>query len=99
MAHTHVQADKMDAYLEWCLDVDKAVKDNETGMLMHVACDDPDDPLRISWVEVYQNDEAMRAHLGNPLVGEAMARMPEFLVERPSGGPSCPKLSSTRILG
>ena len=67
----------LDAFLEWCAVVDKAVEDVETGMLMHTL-NATDDPLTFTWVEVYQNDAALFAHLANPAVGEALAKAPEL---------------------
>ena len=55
-----------------------AVEDVETGMLMHTL-NATDDPLTFTWVEVYQNDAALHAHLGNPAVGEALAQAPELI--------------------
>lgn len=66
----------LDEFLAWCKDVDKAVEDVETGMLMHTLNAHEDDPMKFTWIEVYQNDAALTAHLGNPAVGEAMAKLP-----------------------
>ena len=38
-------------------------------MLYHNFDQDPDDPLRFVWSEVYKNDDALLAHLANPEVG------------------------------
>lgn len=65
----------MDEFLTWCKDVDKAVEDAEPGMLMHTCNAHEDDPLTFTWVEVYQNDAALSAHLANPAVAEAMGKM------------------------
>ena len=35
-------------------------------MLHHTFDQDPDDPLRFVWSEVYKNDDALLAHLANP---------------------------------
>ena len=68
----------VEKFLEWSKAVDKAVEDVETGMLMHTL-NATDDPLTFTWVEVYQNDAALHAHLGNPAVGEALAQAPELI--------------------
>jgi len=38
-------------------------------MLHHTFDQDPDDHLRFVWSEVYQNDDALLAHLANPALG------------------------------
>ena len=38
-------------------------------MLHHTFDQDPDDPLRFVWSEVYKNDDALLAHLANPALG------------------------------
>ena len=48
---------------------DEAVKASEPGMLLHTFDQDPDDPLRFVWSEVYKNDDALLAHLANPALG------------------------------
>ena len=68
----------LEKFLEFCAAVDKAVEDVETGMLMHTL-NATDDPLTFTWMEVYQNDAAFHAHLGNPAVGELLAQAPEVL--------------------
>ena len=64
---------------------DKAVEAEEPGMLHHTFDQDPDDPLRFVWSEVYKNDDALLAHLANPAVGiylEAHAELgTDFSVE------------------
>ena len=70
LAHVHVKPDCVDQYLEIAATVDKAVEDSEPGMLLHNFDADPGDPCAFTWTEVYQNDEALLAHLQNPPVGE-----------------------------
>ena len=77
MGQFKAKAGGVDAFLAWSKDVDKAVEDAETGMLMHMLCAHEDDPLTFTWVELYQNDAALRAHLANPAVGEALAKAPQ----------------------
>ena len=66
LAHVHVKPDCVDQYLEIAATVDKAVEDSEPGMLLHNFDADPGDPCAFTWTEVYQNDEALLAHLQNP---------------------------------
>ena len=67
----------LDAFLEFCAGVNKAVEGSETGMLMQTV-NATDDPLTFTWVNVFQNDAALLAHLTNPAVGEGLAKLPEL---------------------
>ena len=67
----------LDAFLEFCAGVIKAVEDVETGMLMQTL-HATDDPLTFTFVVVLQNDAALFAHMANPGVGEALAKAPEL---------------------
>jgi len=44
-------------------------------MLHHTFDQDPDDPLRFVWSEVYKNDNALLAHLANPALGVILRLM------------------------
>ena len=69
LAKLKVKKDKVAEYLEIADKTDKAVEAEEPGMLHHTFDQDPDDPLRFVWSEVYKNDDALLAHLANPAVG------------------------------
>ena len=69
LAKLKVKEDKVAEYLEIADKTDKAVEADEPGMLHHTFDQDPDDPLRFVWSEVYKNDDALLAHLANPVVG------------------------------
>jgi len=56
-------------YLEIADKTDKAVEDDEPGMLHRTFDQDPDEPLRLVWSEVYKNDDGLLAHLANPALG------------------------------
>ena len=66
LAKLKVKEDKVDEYLEIADKTDKAVEAEEPDMLHHTFDQDPVDPLRFVWSEVYKNDEALLAHLANP---------------------------------
>ena len=70
LAKLKVQEDKVAEYLEIADKTDKAVEADEPGMLHHTFDEDPDDPLRFVWSEVYKNDDALIFHINNPPVGE-----------------------------
>ncbi len=69
LAKLKVKEDKVEEYLEIADKTDKAVEADEPGMLHHTFDQDPDDPLRFVWSEVYKNDDALLAHLANPALG------------------------------
>ena len=75
LAKLKVKEDKVAEYLEIADKTDKAVEADEPGMLHHTFDQDPDDPLRFVWSEVYKNDDALLAHLANPLLGFILRRM------------------------
>ena len=85
LAKLKVKEGKVAEYLEIADETDKAVEAEEPGMLHHTFDQDPDDPLRFVWSEVYKNDDALLAHLANPAVGvylEAHAELgTDFSVE------------------
>ena len=85
LAKLKVKEDKVAEYLEIADKTDKAVEADEPGMLHHTFDQDPDDPLRFVWSEVYKNDDALLAHLANPALGvylEAHAELgTDFSVE------------------
>ena len=85
LAKIKVQKDKVIEYLEIVDKTDKAVEAEEPGMLHHTYDQNPDDPLRFFWSEVYKNDDALRAHLANQALGfylEAHAELgTDFAVE------------------
>ena len=66
LAKLKVKEDKVAEYFEIADKTDKAVEAYESGMLSHTFDQDPDDPLRFVWSEVYKNDDALIAHLANP---------------------------------
>ena len=66
----------LDAFLEFVAVVMKAVEDSETGMLMQ-SLNATDDPLTFTWVNFFQNDAALFAHLANPAVLELLPKLPE----------------------
>merc|ERR1719453_402207 len=68
----------MDKFMKWSEDVDEAVMKSEPGMLYHVGCAVPGEENCIMWVEMYQNDEAAKAHITSPIVAEWMPKMAEF---------------------
>ena len=48
-------------------------------MLNHTFVQDPENPLRFIWSEVYKNDVAFIAHLANPGVREYLQENPKLI--------------------
>ena len=57
LAKLKVKEEKVAEYLEIAYKTDKAVEAGEPGMLHHTFDQDPDDPLRLVWSEVYKDDD------------------------------------------
>lgn len=66
----------LDAFLEFCALIMKACEDVETGTLMQTL-NATDDPLTFTWVNFFQNDAALFAHLANAAVSEVLPKLPE----------------------
>ena len=58
---------------------DEAVKTSEPGMLLHTFDQDPSDPLRFVWTEVYANSAALIFHLDNPPLQKYLADVSPLL--------------------
>ena len=78
IARIQVKPDKIQEYLLLAAKTDKAVEASEPGMCHHTFDQDPEDPIRFVWSEVYKNDEAFIAHLANPAVGEYLQEHPKL---------------------
>ena len=69
LAKLKFKEDKIPECLEIADKTDKVVEVDEPGILHHTFDQDPDDTLSFVWSEVYENDDALLAHLANPAVG------------------------------
>ena len=78
IARIQVKPNKVQEYLLLAAKTDTAVEASEPGMLHHTFDQDPENPLRFVWSEVYKNDEAFIAHLANPAVGEYLQEHPKL---------------------
>lgn len=59
-----VQEGKASAFMEWAVQVDKDVEAAETGMISHTLNqEEGGDPHTYSWMEIYQDDAALFAHM------------------------------------
>ena len=68
LAKLKIKEDKVAEYLEIAVKTDRAVEADELGMLHHTFDQDPNVSPRFVWSEVYKNDDALLAHLANPVL-------------------------------
>ena len=78
LARIHVKPGCVDQYLELARITDAAVQSSEPGMLHHTFDQDPENPQAFVWSEVYANDDAFAAHVGNPPVQEYLRKHAEL---------------------
>lgn len=78
IARIQVKPGMIEDYLEIANDVDLVTKQEEPGMLMHNFDQDPTDPLKFTWSEVYENSEALLVHFGASYAGEYVAKSNEL---------------------
>jgi autoinducer 2-degrading protein len=74
IARVQVKPGKVDEYIALAKATDEAVKASEPGMLHHTFDQDPDDPLKFVWSEVYKDDQAFLTHVSNPPVQDYVAK-------------------------
>tara|TARA_S200000501_G_C20329328_1_gene528099 strand:- start:138 stop:521 length:384 start_codon:yes stop_codon:yes gene_type:complete len=74
IARVQVKTGKVDEYIALAKTTDEAVKASEPGMLHHTFDQDPDNPLRFVWSEVYKDDQAFLTHLSNPPVQDYITK-------------------------
>jgi quinol monooxygenase YgiN/ketosteroid isomerase-like protein len=78
IARIQVKPGMIEDYLDIANDVDLITKQEEPGMLMHNFDQDPTDPLKFTWSEVYENSEALLVHFGASYAGEYVAKSNEL---------------------
>ena len=74
IARVQVKPGELDEYIALAKATDEAVKASEPGMLHHTFDQDPDDPLKFVWSEVYKDDQAFLTHVSNPPVQDYVAK-------------------------
>lgn len=70
------------------------VKENEPGALAYVAHSHADDPLKITFIEIYRDQAALQAHRNDPAV---QAALPKFGEVFDMGAPEV--MSLNRVAG
>jgi autoinducer 2-degrading protein len=81
IARVQVKPGKVDEYIALAKATDEAVKASEPGMLHHTFDQDPDDPLKFVWSEVYKDDQAFRLEVYGTVGAECRAMMENFPVK------------------
>ena len=74
IARVQVKPGKLDEYIALAKATDEAVKASEPCMLHHTFDQDPDDPLKFVWSEVYKYYQAFLTHVSNPPVQDYVAK-------------------------
>lgn len=70
------------------------VKENEPGALAYVAHRDADDPMKITFIEIYKDQAAIQDHRNDPAVQAALPRFGEVFE------PGAPEVTNlTRVAG
>ena len=79
IARLHALAGESEKVMQLSKAADKAVKASEPGMLLHTFDQDPADPQRFVWTEVYENSAALVFHLENPPLQQYLAEVSPLL--------------------
>ncbi|MDA9175869.1 antibiotic biosynthesis monooxygenase [Alphaproteobacteria bacterium] len=70
LARVTVKPGKLENYMAISAAVDQAVEASEPGMLLHNFDQDPSDPHKLVWTEVYGRSDDFLFHADNPPVTE-----------------------------
>jgi quinol monooxygenase YgiN len=68
LAHVKVHAHLLPEHAAYAAEIDGVVEHSEPGMLYHSMDQDPANPCRYTWTEIYRDDAALLAHFDNPAV-------------------------------
>ena len=74
IARIRIKPGMVEDYLTIALEADVAVEKSEPGMLFHNFDSDPSDPLQFTWTEVFQNEDALIAHVNIPPVQDYVGK-------------------------
>ena len=78
IARIQVKEGRVEDYLDIADRVDKITKAEEPGMLFHNFDQDPSDPLRFTWSEIYENSDALLFHFGASYAADYVAKSNEL---------------------
>ena len=76
VAHIKARPDKVERMREVLTALLEPTR-NEDGCISYVLTQNTDDPTDFTFIEEWQSQEAMQAHLGSEHVAEALSHLPE----------------------
>ncbi|ASJ74412.1 putative quinol monooxygenase [Granulosicoccus antarcticus] len=82
-AFEHVPNDNVARYLELAQIIDDQVRDEEPGMLLHALTQfsKSDTETVFKWLEVFENADALEAHLGSKHVAAHIEKLADGILE------------------
>ena len=78
IARIQVKEGRVEDYLDIADTVDQITQAEEPGMLFHNFDQDPSDPLRFTWSEIYENSDALLVHFGASYAADYVAKSNEL---------------------
>jgi len=78
IARIQVKEGRVEDYLDIAETVDQITQAEEPGMLFHNFDQDPSDPLRFTWSEIYENSDALLVHFGASYAADYVAKSNEL---------------------
>ena len=78
IARIQVKDGKVEDYLDIANAVDQITQKEEPGMLFHNFDQDPSDPLKFTWSEIYENSDALLIHFGAPYAADYVEKSNEL---------------------
>merc|ERR1712048_51703 len=67
LANVKVHRHLLQEHEEWARRVQGFIKISEPGTLYHSLDQDPSDPCKLTWTEIYLNEDALLFHFENPV--------------------------------
>ena len=85
-AFEYVKRDQTDTYEAMAEEIDRKVQESEPGMLVHALTKISEDESETiyRWLEVFENAEALKAHIENPAVVAHIAKMNDGVLSGPT---------------
>lgn len=85
-AFEYVKRDQTDTYEAMAEEIDRKVQESEPGMLVHALTKISEDETETiyRWLEVFENAEALKAHIENPAVVAHIAKMNDGVLSGPT---------------
>lgn len=85
-AYEYVKRGQTDLYETMAEEIDQKVQDSEPGMLVHALTKISEDETETvyRWLEVFENAEALKAHIENPAVVAHIEKMNNGVLSGPT---------------